>query len=544
MVFFISYRHDDGRREAEQIYVRLGDSLPDASVFLDRGKLRPGERYREVIREHLVDAKCCFVVIGTRWLDILRERLDSPGPDLVAEEVRIAHERGLTIVPVLVGGAAMITPGQLEQSFDRETSPHLFDLCECQAVSLSEATFIEDSDKIVREARAVYDRERERERLARRESSRRRLRRLGVVVASLLLLAPAAWLLWPESAPTKTEPYSVDDLSVAGGLVRIPVEVIYAGRSGEFLQPIPVQTMVSSSAYELPDDLAPARKELEAEQERAVTAGRPREELRYDGGIFCVQRWHLHPPSDPSGPMPLLLEVTRAGYFDYLVAHRLSKELVVSEEAGRRVTGWEKYVERVPFDGQPNGQLPNYFGVSLTVVTKDGYAIMHRRSSRTGIAATTVHVGVAEGTLAPDDASEAPSRVPYGTARRGLKEELCQVGVDETSIRFLALIYSRELAQFDLLGLVRLSRTKDEVRGDLAACRDNLVENNDVFFVPFNGRAVAELMRDETSWSPFAAASVLLALYSEFGVKQVDADFAGVFDDRRVELRGFQFESP
>jgi TIR domain len=107
---FISYRRQDSKSDARSICQRLEKAFGKRKVFIDVDSIRPGENFQSVLKNDLEKCSMMIVVIGPRWLELLR----SSGPadsetshDYVRLEVASALERKLPIFPVLVDGATM-----------------------------------------------------------------------------------------------------------------------------------------------------------------------------------------------------------------------------------------------------------------------------------------------------------------------------------------------------------------------------------------------------------------------------------------------------
>ncbi len=107
---FISYRRDDSQAWAGRLYDALRRTFGPTRVFRDIDTLEAGVDYAEAIEQWLAKSEVVLVVIGPRWLPAAdpngRRRLDDPD-DLTRLEVAAALRRGIRVVPVLVGGAAM-----------------------------------------------------------------------------------------------------------------------------------------------------------------------------------------------------------------------------------------------------------------------------------------------------------------------------------------------------------------------------------------------------------------------------------------------------
>src|SRR4051795_8809425 len=107
---FISYRREDTEYPAGWLYDRLSDHFPRGEVFKDVDSIEPGEDFVDVLTEAVASCDALLVLIGQHWLSVTGpsggRRLDEPG-DFVRLEVEAALQRGVRVVPVLVGRAAM-----------------------------------------------------------------------------------------------------------------------------------------------------------------------------------------------------------------------------------------------------------------------------------------------------------------------------------------------------------------------------------------------------------------------------------------------------
>ena len=91
----------------------------DDAVFEDIAAIEPGMDFTEAIEKKLASVDVLLAVIGPRWLDIAdkktgKRRLDDPD-DLVRREIATALKRGIRVVPVLVGGAALPSAEELPE---------------------------------------------------------------------------------------------------------------------------------------------------------------------------------------------------------------------------------------------------------------------------------------------------------------------------------------------------------------------------------------------------------------------------------------------
>ena len=123
---FISYRRDDNAMTVAVLKKALSDRPDIANVFRDIDRIDYGDDFVSVIDEALKAADVVLVVIGPRWVDTLRARLD--GTDWVRHEVAEAlrlRAAGLAdlakaatrlhVIPVLIAGATPPPDGALPQ---------------------------------------------------------------------------------------------------------------------------------------------------------------------------------------------------------------------------------------------------------------------------------------------------------------------------------------------------------------------------------------------------------------------------------------------
>ena len=124
--FFVSYRTADEPYAAALISQVLAERVGQNRVFLDTVSLRPGEPFPREIDEALDSCRTLIAVIGPRWLEpdsSGARQIDTPG-DYVRREIVRALQRGITLVPVLVGGAMPPTadalPGDIAALVERQ----------------------------------------------------------------------------------------------------------------------------------------------------------------------------------------------------------------------------------------------------------------------------------------------------------------------------------------------------------------------------------------------------------------------------------------
>lgn len=147
---FISYRREDASADARSIYQHLVRFFGASRIFMDVDTIEKGRDFTLVLDEHLRRSNVMLAVIGNRWLSAADEtgarRLDDP-KDFVRLEIAHALERGLPIIPVLVGGARL--PAATELPDD------LKPLTKRQATTLTHENFARDVEGLERDIKRL-----------------------------------------------------------------------------------------------------------------------------------------------------------------------------------------------------------------------------------------------------------------------------------------------------------------------------------------------------------------------------------------------------
>jgi hypothetical protein len=108
---FISYRRDDARRQAKEIYSHLVGDYGRPKLFIDIETINPGADFREIIRSYVARSAVMIVIIGPMWVRRLAEKLDSE--DWVRSEIESALKANIRIIPVLINDATMPSATEL-----------------------------------------------------------------------------------------------------------------------------------------------------------------------------------------------------------------------------------------------------------------------------------------------------------------------------------------------------------------------------------------------------------------------------------------------
>lgn len=116
---FISYRKIDSADIVGRMYDDLSTRFESSEIFRDVTSIPLGTDFREAIENALKNCDVLIAVIGSQWLNAEdnngKRRLDNPN-DYVRIELEVALERGISIIPVIVGGGRFPTAIELPLS--------------------------------------------------------------------------------------------------------------------------------------------------------------------------------------------------------------------------------------------------------------------------------------------------------------------------------------------------------------------------------------------------------------------------------------------
>ena len=113
---FVSYRREDAAGWVGRLVDVMKQGFPTVPVFFDISAIKGGEDFGQAIGRSLASCRVLLALIGPRWLTAKGEhgerRLDE-AEDFVRVEVKTALERGVYVIPVLLGGARMPRAAEL-----------------------------------------------------------------------------------------------------------------------------------------------------------------------------------------------------------------------------------------------------------------------------------------------------------------------------------------------------------------------------------------------------------------------------------------------
>lgn len=118
---FISYRREDTASVCGRLYKYLTDRLRGHSVYMDVDTISPGEDFRVSIENAIATSDVILAIIGPEWISCTNkdgiQRLSDPS-DFVRIELELALQLGIPLVPVLVQGAEVPKPGELDPEWE------------------------------------------------------------------------------------------------------------------------------------------------------------------------------------------------------------------------------------------------------------------------------------------------------------------------------------------------------------------------------------------------------------------------------------------
>jgi TIR domain len=143
---FISYRREDSKWPARQLYEAFLRHLPHEQVFIDIDSIPPGADFVEILQHQVRECEIVLALIGPGWVENTdaktgQRRLDDP-KDFVRIEICAALSRAIPVVPVLLEGAQMPKADQLPEDMRM--------LVRRQAEFVGYLSFDTDVDRLIR----------------------------------------------------------------------------------------------------------------------------------------------------------------------------------------------------------------------------------------------------------------------------------------------------------------------------------------------------------------------------------------------------------
>lgn len=149
---FINYRREDSAPYAGRLYDRLAAHFGDEQVFIDIDNIELGEDFAETVARTVGTRDVLLAVIGKSWVQATdssgRRRLDLE-EDWVRMEIQHALDRGIRVIPVLVGGAVMPSKHELPAA--------LSSLSTRNALLLNDLSFRQDVAALIKAIQKALD---------------------------------------------------------------------------------------------------------------------------------------------------------------------------------------------------------------------------------------------------------------------------------------------------------------------------------------------------------------------------------------------------
>lgn len=113
---FVNYRTGDEESAATMIARELTRRFGGERIFFASNSIEPGRRFPVELIKAVEESEALLAVIGPRWAEVRgadgRPALESE-QDWTRREIQIALDRGILVIPVLVGKAARIDRASL-----------------------------------------------------------------------------------------------------------------------------------------------------------------------------------------------------------------------------------------------------------------------------------------------------------------------------------------------------------------------------------------------------------------------------------------------
>ncbi len=225
---------------------------------------------------------------------------------------------------------------------------------------------------------------------------------------------------------------------------------------------------------------------------------------------FCTNR------SDEREKMTLDLFLASNDYY-----HTYSVITHMHDECPETGRAFSDYIDQYDFT-QTMGRydLPNSIGVCLQVFTRDYKTVFAKRSISSGFRPGENDVSVVEGFSTSD---VVDGRVDiFSVARRGCREELCELNDDEMSVHFLGFFFDKKYNQWNIVGVVDLSITHNELIKRRNSGVDGRWELKELTFVNQNLDDIIVFLTTHNIWDMGLATAYYSLLYKMYGRKRID----------------------
>jgi DNA-binding XRE family transcriptional regulator len=287
--------------------------------------------------------------------------------------------------------------------------------------------------------------------------------------------------------------------------------LVLEGDGASVYLPQHIRTHYVPVPKELPEELQAKRNQIQKEQEQKKEQGLP---FFWNGEIYSLDRFVISREPIKEG-MTLDLWFRPSDYYTFQATNMSLDDPSLREKYLKDVD----WYETIP-------HFSHSFGISLVVITSDGYTLLTQRSPRQGSNAGCYSISANEGLSRPLDrgtSSEAPDL--YRCALRGLAEEL---GLREpadfsvSDITFLSFEVDTQYALWGILGMVKVQKTTAHILENWQGGVKDKMENKKLFPVPFTPQDVCSFVFSRENWTPGGLICLYHTLAHEFGRQEVD----------------------
>ena len=263
------------------------------------------------------------------------------------------------------------------------------------------------------------------------------------------------------------------------------------------------------------------RERIEKEEAERKALGLP---YRWNGPLYALERYAVGRTSKDEN-LELVLTLRPTDHYTFR-ATVLSLDAPLHDSSGE-FTLREKYLKN-HYPSKPITFLATGLGVNLAVMTKDEKVLFAKRDESVRCRAGELDGSIAEGVdLIQDHAINRPGPDFYRTAARGIEEEL-GVEISQSDIKFLGFGVDMDYYQWNVLGVVYVDKTANEILKDLTRGAKGKWENREVQPVDSDPRTVFEYLKGKKIWST-GLVTIYWALVHKYGKNRVEASAKEVF---------------
>jgi len=271
----------------------------------------------------------------------------------------------------------------------------------------------------------------------------------------------------------------------------------------------------------MPPDTPPEIQELRDLIEQQETSKKKRgEKSCWNGRMFALLRF-LTDRTPNEEQLTLELWLGETDYYTFLCAFRLMDQLCLRTDSDAMTSLRARYLQN-PDYGHPVPFLSSSLGVTMTMITEDGYLLITRRGTASYGYHNVFDASVVGGAKPPEDLDEQGNPDLYRAVIRESFEELGLV-ISRKAITFLSFGVKTKDYQYGLLGMVRLKGKFEDVTDAVQLARDRFEFGELAPFSINDPEAIFEFVygNNPPSWSPNGLVCIVQTLIHELGGDRV-----------------------